>query len=432
MPFTPEELEQHSIWNTITSLKEELASFDSRGDAEILRQSGILGEVAQAAVGLRQVPAWRFTGAPGTPQDPLSELEEALASAAAVIAAANTQVGDTAADSAAELIPLPDAVEATVRTLNTVVAQTQPLISSSESADAVADGLRQSATAALASLQTQITARDAEMNALEARVDERKAELDAALAALEVAIAASATNVAAQVTRLETAIADHKTSFTERQTEWQGAYKLAMESFDEESRRTFTVQEASAEASLREIRILEGEVRNLATSTAVHKLGRGYDEYARVQERQARWWSVAAVLATFAGIGFLLWTLSGIKDVSTGEAVFKSTASLAILAAGGYMARVSSGHFREARDARRVQLDLDAIEAFIANFDGDTKTSVRTIMALRTFGRPSANGRHDEANSMSSGIPALVEQLVQKVRFGAKDGAAALDDAAAP
>ena len=430
MTFTPAQLEQHSIWDSISLLQLQLASFDSRGDSEVLRQSGILGEVAQAAVGLRQVPAWRFTGTPATPQDPLTELDQALASAAAVIAAANAHADDDGPDSTDELTPLPDVVEAAVVALNAIVAQTQPFIATSESADSVADSLRQSATAALAHLQTQIAARDVEMNALESRVDEKKTDLDAALAALEVEIAASTTNVTAQVARLETAIADHKTSFSERQTEWQSAYRSAMESFDEESRRTFTVQEAYAEGSLREIRILESEVRNLATSTAVHKLGRGYDEYARVQERQARWWSIAAVLATFAGIGFLLWTLSGIKDVSTGEAVFKSTASLAILAAGGYMARVSSGHFREARDARRVQLDLDAIEAFIANFDADTKTSVRTIMALRTFGRPSANGRHEEGNSMSSGIPALMEQLVQKVRFGSKDGVAVLEDAA--
>ena len=81
--------------------------------------------------------------------------------------------------------------------------------------------------------------------------------------------------------------------------------------------------------------------------------------------------------------------------MSAAEAIFKSTASAAILGAAGFMGREAAGHRREARDAKRTQLDLNAMEPFLANLSPEHAETLRKDIAQRIFHRPLANLRRN-------------------------------------
>jgi hypothetical protein len=57
------------------------------------------------------------------------------------------------------------------------------------------------------------------------------------------------------------------------------------------------------------------------------------------------------------------------------------------------MGREASGHRKEARDAKRTQLDLNALEPFLANMDENTAHDLREQFAKQIFGRPLANSK---------------------------------------
>ena len=91
------------------------------------------------------------------------------------------------------------------------------------------------------------------------------------------------------------------------------------------------------------------------------------------------------------------------------------TASLIVV--GGYMAKLSLEHFRVARDAKRVQLDINALEPFIAQFDPDSQQALRSLTAMRVFGRPLTDSGKEGTlfDGMDQG---LLSQLVNNIRFG--------------
>lgn len=82
--------------------------------------------------------------------------------------------------------------------------------------------------------------------------------------------------------------------------------------------------------------------------------------------------------------------VNGISGLTTPEAIWKTSVSALTLAIATYMGREASGHRKEARDA---QLDLNALEPFLANMDEKTAHDLREQFAKQTFGRPLANSK---------------------------------------
>lgn len=57
------------------------------------------------------------------------------------------------------------------------------------------------------------------------------------------------------------------------------------------------------------------------------------------------------------------------------------------------MGREASEHRKEARYAKRTQLDLNALEPFLANMDTDRAHDLREQFAKQIFSRPLANSK---------------------------------------
>ena len=128
------------------------------------------------------------------------------------------------------------------------------------------------------------------------------------------------------------------------------------------------------------------------------------------------WRYVAAGSFGLAFVVFVLMLLAGFgghinEDTPWQLVVFKVTGSAGLLALGYYSARESGSHRAAERAAKNIQLDLAALEPFIANMPEEQKREVRLGAARRLFVTPpsSQEQRDGVANSGVSAGDMLVE-----------------------
>ncbi|MHA7268628.1 hypothetical protein [Arthrobacter sp. HLT1-20] len=141
---------------------------------------------------------------------------------------------------------------------------------------------------------------------------------------------------------------------------------------------------------------MEEKSRNLVDATSRHTITAEYGDYASKQERAAVLWSIGAVLAAVGGFIYLALLLAGIQEASITEVIAKATVSSLIVLGAGFMTHESSGHRKEARDARRTQLDLNALDPFLTKLDEEEANELRREFAQKIFGRPLANDKNQK------------------------------------
>lgn len=193
------------------------------------------------------------------------------------------------------------------------------------------------------------------------------------------------TKVSDQVKRLDDALNTQNNTFMTRVAEWK-----------QESDQAATSIVARGERHLGALIELEGQSRNLVDATSRHTITAEYGDYANKQERAAFWWSAGAVLAAIGGFVYLSFVLAGIHSASAAETIAKATVSSLVVLGAGFMSRESGGHRKEARDARRTQLDLNALDPFLTKLDEDEANNLRREFAQKIFGRPLANDKHQK------------------------------------
>ncbi|MCU1328085.1 MAG: hypothetical protein JWN34_3455 [Bryobacterales bacterium] len=190
------------------------------------------------------------------------------------------------------------------------------------------------------------------------------------------------TRISEQVKRLDDALNTQNATFTNRVAEWKSESDNAAASIV-----------ATGDQHLAALIDMEGQSRNLVDATSRHTITAEYGDYAKSQERAAFWWSVGAVLAAVGGFFYIASLLTGIRDASVQEVVVKATVSSLVMLGAGFMSHESSGHRKEARDARRTQLDLNALDPFLTKLDEDEANDLRREFAQKIFGRPLANDK---------------------------------------
>jgi gas vesicle protein len=199
---------------------------------------------------------------------------------------------------------------------------------------------------------------------------------------LRETIGAEETKISEQVKRLDDALNTQNNTFTTRVEEWK-----------EKSDGAAASIVAKGDQHLAALIEMEEQSRNLVDATSRHTITAEYGDYAKSQERAAFWWSVGAVASAIGGFVYLAIVLAGIHSASVPETIVKATVSSLVVLGAGFMSHESSGHRKEARDARRTQLDLNALDPFLTKLGEDEANDLRREFAQKIFGRPLANDK---------------------------------------
>jgi len=359
-----------------------------------MAQVGRLTEALAAVDGLAVLPSWRF------PQEGtcLNNLNAGLAQVEATL----QNVVDNPAAYAASMA---EGLAANIDTIALYLMQCPvPAVTSGhlKGVSTLAAEYRQLVEDAIGKVRANLAEAQAAVTSTEQARRESETTATAALEDLKAAIVQSKAEVTAQASRLDTAITEQGTAFNTLGVTWQKQVNDALEAAESstdqaiEKAETAGVEQrakyqAAADEHLKTLAKLEKQARDMVDVTARNTISMEYAKYARRQGWFAAIWSILAVAGAIAGFVYVTSLLRNFDGVSAAEAIFKSTASAAILGAAGYMARLAAGFNREARDAKRTQLDLNALEPFLVNLSSDNAEALRIKFADRIFHRPLAN-----------------------------------------
>ena len=237
------------------------------------------------------------------------------------------------------------------------------------------------------SLQGQLTEAEEARTAAEAAATERLEELKAAITEHE-------TTVGTLTTTLQAQIDGQRTTFTaeaqQRETAFKEAERLRGEAGDasilaveEAAANARTEQQGAAAAVLAQLEAYQEQAAALVDTTSRHAIAGDYTTWAAKQGRAALTWTIAALGLGIATVAVLIYALRDASDDSVQFTVYKTSISIVGLILAGYAARQASEHRHQERTAKRLSLDLAALEPFLAHVEN--AETLRTAVATRVF-----------------------------------------------
>lgn len=364
MPLSADQLKAHVVWGTL-----ETAQAKTRDALKVadVSEANLIGQIFEALTEvdrLRHVPAWKF-------------------------------------DDDAEVLRQFDAqLQALVNSLDQAIADPEISVRSALAArlDAIALLLKGAPTAVvltghLAHINKQMALFNEAVSEVVDSARTADAGAQAALDRLESSYQSLTSNVASQLVRVEEVIGRLDEEFEEKAASWTAEVKGRLDQFEADATSADAERSLRGEEALDRIAELEAGSRRLVDSLARKTVSNEYAQYARLQGIAGSAWSLFAVVVAVGGAYLLFRALENFTELSVAESIFKATLSTAILGTAAFMGREAAGHRREARDAKRAQLDLNALEPFLARLDEPDAEALRKEFAQRLFGRPMANDR---------------------------------------
>jgi small-conductance mechanosensitive channel len=235
---------------------------------------------------------------------------------------------------------------------------------------------------------------DQEVGRLQAEVDSLRDELAAAqqqreaerdrsqqsLATLEERIESRGTVLDELQSRIEQQIQAAKASFDNEAEARQRVFDQAeaarvdadakrIEDLMERAEAQRAEQASDAEALIESLLGYRDQAKALADETSRHAVAGEYGTWASHQARAAFWWTVATVVAGVATVGGLVLALKSAGDDSSQYIVSKLSISLVGLFIAAYTAHQASEHREEERTAKRLALDLAALQPFLEQIE---------------------------------------------------------------
>lgn len=296
--------------------------------------------------------------------------------------------------------------EAGAAQLDTAVAQTTqvltylrtwpqpPADTATKATKAAASRFHTSVDEMLGALKQRADGLAARLEEIDGQGQERTETAKEELAALQTAIEQSQTETTALATRLTEQIETQRTSFeaeaksrsqsfADEVEELREAAQTEATAFAERSKGAHAEQKAKADEILKVLAEREERAKALLDATSRHAIAGDYGKWAARQARAAMIYTILAVVIGLATAGVLLYSLGGAADDSIQFTLYKTGISVVGLIIAGYCARQAAEHRREERVAKRLSLDLAALEPFLEHVEDPT--ALRTEIARRVF-----------------------------------------------
>jgi hypothetical protein len=231
---------------------------------------------------------------------------------------------------------------------------------------------------------------------------------------LSNAVVQADARVTEQVTRLESSLTAHQSAFEIQQGERSDRFQKDLDAFREKSEQQLAAtQEAAmrhseaereiAEQTLAQLERLHEEAKAVVEATGRRAVTTEFGEYAKKQDHAAFGWSLAAIALALGGFVFIAIQIATLDahDLSWELAAYKITASVALLLVAGFAAKQSAGHREQEKQAKRRQLEINALEPFLARLPDEQAEALRVKMADRILVQPAP----EAAETSTSGLP---------------------------
>jgi hypothetical protein len=168
-----------------------------------------------------------------------------------------------------------------------------------------------------------------------------------------------------------------------------------------------------AEQVREQLELHQSQAAQIVGTVAATGLSGGFKAYAEHQRRSADRWrltsvAAASLAAVAAAAAFLVFR----DEQFSWDALVSKIAIIALLAAiAAYAGRESSAHRLREIAARRLELELTAIDPYLASLDETRRAAVKEQMAHRIFGQPAADGTADPGP-----VPVLTPELRERIQ----------------
>lgn len=383
MAVLQENFEAYALWGMCEDVQslinQAIKNVDAREFLSLHRLSEAVIEIAS----LRHISAWRFPN-DGTPQALHAQLESVKSPLLALAEDPKVSMADQIESHlmqiSANLLNCPSPIMSPQYLADVATLTEKYRIGIAEAISQA----RQSNVDAEEELQKVVTAKDAAIVTLTEQIDD-----------LKDTIAVEKAAVSAQATRLDTALTTNNTAFNTKMTEWQESLDSDRKEVKKTAEEQLRTSQNEAKQHVSKLEELEDQSRKLTEATARNSISTEYGTHAKQQNMTATIWSVCAVGLAVGGLIALFFMIQGITDLTPAEAIWKTSVSALTLAIATYMGREAAGHRKDARDAKRMQLDLNALEPFLANMNEDTAQNLREQFAKQIFSRPLANSKEN-------------------------------------
>jgi hypothetical protein len=235
--------------------------------------------------------------------------------------------------------------------------------------------------------------------------------------ALEGRIVELTSAVDSQKTRLDEAIAEYQRQFSSAQEQRSQTFEqsvrelsdrqaMVLKELEETQSQSSKTLSDRAEDLLRQLEEQREQAARIVGVIGQIGITGGYEEYASGQENEANRWRWAAVVSMLAVVGVAIWAFLGATEeaFSWQRFVARLAISIPLALIAGYSASQSAGHRRNERSARQSELQLAALDPYLALFGEQERNALKEKVALRFF------GQHDSEVSGDS-MPGVIQVL---------------------
>lgn len=233
----------------------------------------------------------------------------------------------------------------------------------------------------------QLAAEKQQREADDEAATERLAQLTATIADREATMDLLTTKLNAQIDMQRTSFEQEAASRAETFKEAEDARYQIEEArigvADTAATEARKEQAAEAAALIQKLETYKDQAAVLVDTTSRHAIAGAYGTWASNQAEAALRWTLATVVIGLGTVGGLIYAVGSAANDSIQFTIYKTSISVIGLIVAAYCARQAAEHRKEERTAKRLALDLAALEPFLEQID-DPK-ELREEIARRVF-----------------------------------------------
>lgn len=235
-------------------------------------------------------------------------------------------------------------------------------------------------------------------------------------------------------------MADDKKDFIEMTTELKGTFSASQndrkEAFNREIEENAKVRKEFNENTIQQLEQIkqdseqiikeydekfsafEKQVENIVGIVNTNMFSYKYKEVADDAHKRAKFWHGVAIALMLAVSAFAVYAfvLTTNQDTNWVRLVAKIFATTTLVTGAAYSARQASKQEKVERYARKIEMELVAIDPFIASLDENRRSSVKEEISRKIFGNPDGMeiNAKDEAYTAMDKL-ASIEDMVMSI-----------------
>jgi predicted nuclease with TOPRIM domain len=299
----------------------------------------------------------------------------------------------------------------------------------SSDASEVASRFRRSAGQQLRGLTTDFEKVEELVAALQSDLEQRSGEWGEQKTTLESQLQELGGTIDQQRGRLDQAIESYQGQFSEAQERRNEEHRQQLSSLESQTSelegqlkqgidQTLSEAQEKTKVTLEELRGELTKAQEITSFVGGTSTAAGYGKEAKSQKRIADGLRGLAIAFGLAAAGLAVWAVIHAQedaDPSLTVVVAKTVVSLVFAGLAGYVATQSGHHRAREENARRRELDLLALPAFIATLPDEEKEEITGQVATRLFLSPVPTDSKSEPALTKESI-SLISLLLDAVR----------------